>query len=221
MIQLFQQCCVPCLFLVLLLIFYINITIHCFPKGQNQRSWVEICTQQKTYSRLCCWVFQMWFLTTKSGNICMTKEVGENSVPLLIVWVNWAFTSLWNCSSSIHLLLSVFTIYLTMLCLYSLLWQLVRLDCSCVLCLSLSVIPHWVFLWTPPSLLHCFQLSLYYCLYFGVSKGLLCVRDVYLGGPGWLTFRFMMWCTCFEASASPLAAVVSSWEGKVGTVWSK
>lgn len=109
-IQLFQQCCVPCLFLVLLLIFCINIIIRCFPKGQNQRSWVEICTQQKTYSRLCCWVFQMWFLTSKSGNICMTKEVGENSVPLLIMWVNWAFTSLWNCSSSIHLLLSVFTL---------------------------------------------------------------------------------------------------------------
>ena len=110
MIRLFQQCYVPCLFLVLLLLFHINIYHSLFSKGQNPRSWVNICTQQKTYSRLCCWVFQMWFLTSKSGNICMTKEVGENSVPLLIMWVNWAFTSLWNCSSSIHLLLSVFTL---------------------------------------------------------------------------------------------------------------
>ena len=219
MIQIFQQCCVSCLFLVSLLFSILKLSFTVFQRVRIKRLGWKYVLNRKHVLESAAESFKCDFWQVKERNICMTKEVRENSVPLLIMWVNWAFTSLWNCSSSVHLLYSHF--YLATLCLFSLLWQLVRLDCSCVLCLSLSVIPHWVFLWTPPSLLHCFQLSFYYCLHFGVSKGLLCVWDVYLGGPVRLTFRFMMWCTCFEASASPLAAVVSGWEEKVDTVWSK
>lgn len=168
--------------------------------------------------------FSVWCLKTlmsKTENNSMAikrtpQGVKNQFLILLLKWTESLFpfgTALllftcWVCSP----------FYLTMLCLFSTSWQRVRLDCSCVLSLSFSVIPHWLFLYAPPSLLHCFQLSPYYCLYFGISKGFLRVCAVYMGGPVCLTFTFMMWCTYFEVSASPLAAVVSSCE-ETGNSW--
>lgn len=65
--------------------------------------------------------------------------------------------------------------------------------------------------------------SLYYCVERGASEGQACPRvcEVFLGGPAALTFSFMTWWTCCDASESPLAAVVSSCKEASGALWSK
>lgn len=70
---------------------------------------------------------------------------GQQSVPLSIIWMNWAFMSLWKCCAPIHLLFCLFTLLFDNF--PSLFSFLAACQTSLLLCapLSISVIPHWLF----------------------------------------------------------------------------